>query len=66
VASNGTGYALDTEYQDMLDQFDALFRQINPMALTASSAIAAERVSPHDLERSPNLKLIGRLNKNVS
>ena len=40
--------------------------QIHPLPLTASSDIAAEMVSPHDLEKSPKLKLIGRLRKKAS
>ena len=66
VASQDAAYALDAEYQAMLKEFEARFRQVNPLPLTASSDIAAEMVSPHDLERSPNLKLIGRLRKKAS
>jgi hypothetical protein len=66
VANRDADYALDAEYQDMLDQFETLARQIHPAPLTASSVIAAEMVSPHDLERSPNLRWIGRLRKPAS
>jgi hypothetical protein len=66
VASRETDYALDAEYQDMLDQFETLARQIHPAPLTARSIVAAEMVSPRDLERSPNLKRIGRLRKPAS
>lgn len=66
-------YTLDPEYQDLLEQTEILFRQIAPPLfvqenqnlLTAGSPfVAAEMVSPHDLQRSPNLKLIGRLRRN--
>jgi hypothetical protein len=66
VASRAADYALDAEYQDMLTEFETLARQIHPAPLTANSVIAAEMVSPHDLERSPNLQLIGRLRKPTS
>jgi hypothetical protein len=63
-------YTLDAEYQDLLDQSEALFHQFNPPPspppLTAASVVAPEMVSPHDLERSPNLRRIGRLRKNAS
>jgi hypothetical protein len=66
VANQGADYALDADYQDTLVQLEALSRQVHPVALTGTSVIAAEMVSPHDLESSPNLKLIGRLRKPVS
>lgn len=65
-------YELDPEYQDLLEQTENLYRQIEPglfaperqdLLEAASPFVAAEMVSPHDLQRSPNLKLIGRLRK---
>jgi hypothetical protein len=60
---NQTDYTLDAEYQEMFEQTKALFEQFNPQPITAASIVAPEMVSPRDLERSPNLTLIGRLCK---
>ncbi|MDR2112017.1 MAG: hypothetical protein LBQ62_02775 [Candidatus Accumulibacter sp.] len=60
------GQALGAEYQHMLERLETLFQRINPSAplITDSgiAEIAPEIVGPRILERSPSLRLIGRLN----
>jgi hypothetical protein len=50
----------------MLARFGTPFRQFNPLLLAARSVVAAGMIRPRDLERSPNLKRIACLHKNVS
>jgi hypothetical protein len=67
LARHFINFALDTEYKDLLDQCKILFFRINPTgSLAADSDIAADMITPRDLEESPSLRLIGRLVRSTS
>ena len=69
-------YQHDEEIENTISQIGKMYREINP-ELPASEEIlfslkagnplvAAEMVSPHDLQLSPNLEKIGRLGKTAN
>ncbi|WP_035241004.1 hypothetical protein [Desulfobacter vibrioformis] len=64
----------DTELNEMIEQAEQMYWKINPhlapnkheinsLLKAGNPLVAAEMVSPHDLETSPNLDLIGRIKK---
>lgn len=69
----GNEYERDAEIDLQIDQLSSMFQEINPELSTADDKIAllksgnplvaAEMVSPHDLQVSPNLMKIGRIVK---
>lgn len=70
----GAAPANDTELDEMIEQAEQMYWEINPELASSKNEIhsllnagnplvAAEMVSPHDLEISPNLDLIGRIKK---
>jgi hypothetical protein len=66
LASHG-GYALDTDCQDILERFEELFYEQNPLlSFDVNSDVQADMASPYLLEISANLRLVGRLTMAVS
>jgi len=76
LVENESGGVLsgDTELHEMLEQAEQMYWKMNPqlasskheinsMLKSGNPLVAAEMVSPHDLETSPNLELIGRIRK---
>jgi hypothetical protein len=70
-------YGQDEELQGMIAETENMYWKINPdlapsknelstLLKAGNPLVAAEMVSPHDLQLSPNLELIGRLKKPVS
>lgn len=67
------GYQRDEEIENTINQIEQMYREINPefpaseeivSSLRAGNPlVAAEMVSPHDLQLSPNLEKIGRVRK---
>lgn len=67
-------YPLDEELNQMIEQAEQMYWKINPelapskheihsLLKAGNPLVSAEMVSPHDLQLSPNLELIGRIKK---
>lgn len=67
-------YPVDEELNEMLEKAEQMYWKINPgleaskneinyLLKAGNPLVSAEMVSPHDLQISPNLELIGRIKK---